>query len=139
MFKKIMAPVDLAHLGRIEHALGVTADLAKHYGAEVVYVSVTTGAPSKVAHNPKEFGEKLDAFAAREAETHAIKASGHVAMAHDPTTDVDDALLKAAGDTGADLVVMASHKPGLAEYFWPSNGGKLAAHTGLSVMLVRDA
>ena len=60
-------------------------------------------------------------------------------IAHDPTTDVDDALLKAVDETGADLVVMASHKPGLAEYFWPSNGGKLAGHTGVSVMLVRDA
>ena len=51
----------------------------------------------------------------------------------------NDEFVKAVEDTGADLVIMASHKPGLAEYFWPSNGGKLASHSGVSVLLVRDA
>jgi nucleotide-binding universal stress UspA family protein len=59
-------------------------------------------------------------------------------VSHDPTVDVDDALMKAVSETGADLVVMASHVPGLADYIWPSNGGKLAAHSSASVFVVRD-
>jgi len=50
---------------------------------------------------------------------------------------VDDALLKASRDTGADLVVMASHMPSVLDYIWPSNGGKIAEHAKCSVMVVR--
>ena len=139
MFQRILAPVDLAHLGTLERALKVTAEEAKHHGAPVTYVSVTAAAPGPLAHNPDEFREKLEAFARGQAESHGIDATAHAVFSHDPTTDVDDALMKAIDDVGADLVIMASHKPGLAEYFWPSNGGKIASHSDASVFVVRDS
>jgi nucleotide-binding universal stress UspA family protein len=139
MFRRIMAPVDLNHLNRIERAIDVTVDEARHHGAHVDFVMVTAATPGKLGHNPDEVRGKLEAFVAAQREAHGIDASGHLIVSHDPSTDVDDALLKAVKDTGADLVIMASHKPGLAEYFWPSNGGKLASHSSVSVLLVRDA
>ncbi|WP_397542075.1 universal stress protein [Roseovarius salis] len=138
MFKKIMTPVDLAHQGDLKKALQCSADLAKHYGAEVVYVGVTAATPSATAHNPQEFAEKLEAFVANEAEQHGIKAKADTIVSHDPSTDVDDALLKAVKDTGADLVVMASHVPNVLDYIWPSNGGKMAEHADCTVMVVRS-
>ena len=54
MFKKIMTPVDLAHQGDLKKALSVTADLAKHYGASVVFVGATSPSPSSTAHSPEE-------------------------------------------------------------------------------------
>ena len=137
MFKKIMAPFDLAHQESLQKALQCTADLAKHYDAEVVYVGVTAPTPSKTAHTPAEYATKLDAFAQTQATEHGITASASTVISHDPTTDVDDALLKATSDTGADLVVMASHIPTLMDYVWPSNGGKIAEHANCSVMVVR--
>lgn len=139
MFKTIMVPVDLGHLPRIDRALQAAADLAKHYGAALTYVSITAATPTPLAHNPKEFATKLEAFAAEDGAKRGVTPKAHTMIAHDPTTEMDDVLVKAVDETGADLVVMASHKPGLADYFWPSNGGKLATHTGVSVMLVRDA
>jgi len=139
MFKTIMVPIDLGHLPKIDRALATAADLAKHYGAELTYVSVTAATPGPLAHNPKEFATKLEAFAKEDGGKRGVVPKAHSMVAHDPTTDVDDVLIKAVDEIGADLVVMASHKPGFAEYFWPSNGGKLAGHTGVSVMLVRDA
>ena len=138
VFKKIMAPVDLAHSGHLEKALQCTADLAKHYGAEVVYVGVTAPTPSATAHNPAEYAEMLSAFAAAQSSKHGINASADPVISHDPTTDVDDALLRATRDTGADLVVMASHIPNVLDYVWPSNGGKIAEHAKCSVFVVRD-
>lgn len=139
MFKTVMVPVDLGHLPKIERALATAADLAAHYRARLVYVSVTAPTPGPLAHNPQEFKAKLEAFAKEDGEKRGASPEAHMMIAHDPTIDVDDVLLKAVDETGADLVVMASHKPGFADYFWPSNGGKLAGHTGVSVMLVRDA
>lgn len=137
MFQKIMAPVDLAHVERLGTALDCAADLAKHWGVPIVYVGVTSSAPSKLAHNPEEFGQKLGAFAEQQAAKHGVEASAHAAIAHDPTTEIDDALMRAIGETGADLVVMASHVPNVMDYIWPSNGGKLAEHAKCSVMVVR--
>lgn len=138
MFNRIMAPVDLAHTERLEGALECAADLAKHYNVPITYVGVTSTAPSQLAHNPDEFGRKLGAFAEAEAAKYGVKSSAHTAIAHDPTTEIDDALMRAIDDTGADLVVMASHVPGVMEYVWPSNGGKLAEHASCSVMVVRS-
>lgn len=137
MFKRIMAPVDLAHVERLGGALACAADLSKHYGAPITYVGVTSSAPSKLAHNPEEFAQKLQAFAEGEAHKHGVDATAHAAIAHDPTTEVDDALMRAIEETGADLVVMASHVPDVIDYIWPSNGGKLAEHAKCSVMVVR--
>jgi len=137
MFKRIMAPVDLAHIERLTRALDCAADLAKHYDVPITYVGVTSTAPSGLAHNPKEFDQKLQAFLRGEIERHGVNASAHTAIAHDPPTEVDDALMAAIDETGADLVVMASHMPDVIDYIWPSNGGKLAEHANCSVMVVR--
>jgi nucleotide-binding universal stress UspA family protein len=137
LFKRIMAPVDLAHLERLGAALDCAADLAKHYRVPITYVGVTSTVPGKLAHTPEEFGQKLARFAQAQAEKHGVEATGHTAIAHDPTTEVDDALMRAIDETGADLVVMASHVPDAMDYIWPSNGGKLAEHAKCSVMVVR--
>ena len=137
MFNKIMVPVDLAHLESLGRALQCAADLARVQNAEVSYVGVTTETPGKLGHTPAEYEEKLKAFALGQSEVHGHKSSHHVMIAHDPTTNVDDALIKAVKQTGADLVVMGTHKPGIGDYLWPSNGGKIAAHSDASVFLVR--
>jgi len=137
VYSKIMVPVDLAHAGRLDKALQTAADLANHYNAEAVYVGVTATTPSTVAHTPQEFKAKLNSFAADEAGKHGHKASGHMIIANDPTIDVDNALMRAVGEIGADLVVMASHVPNLADYVWPSNGGQVASHSKASVFIVR--
>ena len=132
-----MAPVDLSHVDGLRRALDCAADLARHYQAPITYVGVTAAAPSDLARNPEEFDQKLKSFVADEVKTHGVEGSAHTAIAHDPTTEVDDALLRAIDETGADLVVMASHVPSLIDYVWPSNGGKLAEHAKCSVMVVR--
>lgn len=137
MFKSILVPVDLAHEDTLGMTLQCAADLARMHGAKVCYLGATTATPSKMGHTPEEFGKKLEAFANAQAKTHGHTATHKVVIAHDPTTDIDDTLLQAVKDSGADLVVMASHKPGLADYIWPSNGGKIAAHAEASVFLVR--
>ncbi len=137
MFRTIMMPVDLGHLETQSKALQCAADLAGRHGATVCYVGVTTGTPSKLGHTPEEYEARLADFAQEQGGKHGQATSHRVMIAHDPTTDIDDVLLDAVTQTGADLVVMATHKPGLGDYLWPSNGGKVAAHAEASVFLVR--
>ena len=138
MYSRIMVPVDLAHADRLTKSLDTARDLAKLYGAELVYVGVSAATPSSVAHNPKEFATKLEAFAQSEAaKAEGLTARAHAVTSHDPTTDLDPTLMKAIDDTGADLVVMASHVPNVTDYVWASNAGTVAGHAKVPVMIVR--
>lgn len=137
MYRKIMVPVDLAHLPQIAKAIDTAADLARLYGASIAFVSVTAETPSAIAHNPVEFAQTLEAFARSEATRLGVETSARAYTATDPTIDIDRTLIGAVEDTGADLVVMASHKPGVADYFWAAHGARLATNTAISVFLVR--
>lgn len=137
MFKKILIPIDLSHAEKLEKAISTGAYLASPDDIPVVFAAITTTAPGPVAHNPEEFREKLDAFAAETGRKHGIQSSGHAVFTHDPSIDLETGILKAVHDTGADLVVMATHIPNLADHFWPSNGGRVANHADVSVFLVR--
>ncbi len=137
MFQSIMVPVDLAHLDQLTRAREIAAGVARQSGATVTYVGVTTSAPSPVAHTPEEFAAKLDAFAAAEAEAHGHTAAAKAITSHDPSIDLNDTLLNAATDLGADLIVIASHIPTLADHLWPSHGGQIAKRATASVFVVR--
>lgn len=139
MYSCIMVPVDLMHVDKLGKALRVAADLAGLYGAPVRYVGVTSSAPGPLAHTPAEYAAKLEAFAAAQSAQFGHAASALPMISHDPTADLEDALLKAIAQTGADLVVMASHIPGVADRVWPSNGGGIASRSKASVLVVRDA
>lgn len=139
MYSKIMVPVDLGHVDKLGKALGIASQMARISGAEVVYVGVTGTAPSGVAHTPEEFAAKLDAFAVEQAEASGHAASGHAMVSHDPAADLERTLTKAVEETGADLVVMATHVPGALDMFGPNHGGELARHSKISVFLVRGA
>ncbi len=132
-----MAPVDLGHLDRIRKALAASADLATHYRIPVCYVGVTTAAPGPIAHTPREFTAKLKRFAEDQAATHGIETEAKACISHDPSVDLEDTLMKAIEEIGADLVVAGSHVPGFADHIFASHSGYLAAHTSISVFIVR--
>jgi nucleotide-binding universal stress UspA family protein len=137
MYRKIMVPVDLAHLERLEKAITTATDLARHYGIPICFVGVTAETPTEVAHTPKEFAEKLEAFGATQSKTHNLDIDTAAYPSHDPAVDLDDTLIAAAKENGADLIVMASHVPGLPEHIFASNAGAVAAHAEVSVFVVR--
>nr|WP_255553691.1 universal stress protein [Maritimibacter sp. DP1N21-5] len=133
-----MMAIDLAHVDKQGRALQVATDLAGHYGAELTFVGVTGAEPGALGHNPEEYADRLATFATEQAERTGLTTFSHAVTSHDPSTEMDDALLKAAKDLKPDLIVMQSHIPALVDYVWPSNGGKVAAHASCSIMVVRD-
>lgn len=137
MYQKIMVPVDLAHIERLQKAISTATDLAKHYGIPICIVGVTAETPTEVAHTPKEFAEKLTAYGAGQSKEHGVTIDTAVYPSHDPAVDLDNTLITAAKENGADLIVMASHVPGLPEHIFASNAGAVASHAGVSVFVVR--
>lgn len=137
MYKNLIVPVDMEHIDKLQKSLDIAADLAKYYDAEACYAGITSAAPSGIAHNPDEFRQKLETFAQQQSGKYGHRTSAKAIVSHDPSVDMDERLLEAINATGADLVVMASHIPGMADHFWSSHGSTVASRAGVSVFLVR--
>lgn len=137
MYKKIVVPVQLAHVEKLDKAIATAADLGKHYGASLFVVGITAPAADEVSHNPEEFSEKLEQFADEQSGTYGVAFTPHTIVTADPATELDSRLDEYIHEIGADLVVMGSHVPGFREYVFASNAGFLASHTDVSVFVVR--
>ena len=139
MYRKILVPIDLAHTDKIPKTLSTAIDIAKHYNATLCYVSVTSSAPSSVAHTPEELADKLSTFAKEQGQAHGIDTDSKVISTPDTAVELHDRLLEAIRDTGADLVVMASHPPGIGDklHIIHSNGANIVKHSDVSVFIVR--
>ncbi len=137
MYKAIAVPVDLEHTEKLTKALATAADLSKVYSIPVHYVAVTAATPGRVAHNPQEFAQKLQAFAEEQGAKFGVRVNSKAVTSHDPAVDVDKAIQRAVKEIGADLVVMASHIPGVVEHLISSNAGYFASHSDASVFVVR--
>ncbi len=137
IFNHIMIPVDLVHKDKQQKALAVAGELAKLHGAKVHVVSVGGDLPGSLGHNPKEFGDLLDVFAAGLRDEYGADVEAYPITANDPSVDTTRKLMQAIEDIGADLVIMASHQPGVMEHIFSSHGGYIAQHAKCSVFVVR--
>jgi len=132
-----MLPVDLQHTESLDKAIKVAADLVKLYQAELIFVGVTGNVPGSIASDYSEFVIALETFAATHAKRHDILIASKGIASLDVAAELDTILVDAAAEIQADLIVMASHIPGLADYVFSSNAGYLANHAKLSVFVVR--
>ena len=137
MFAKIMVPIDLGHLDDLSRALAVAAQLARSYNAEVIYVGVYGNLPTEAVPPAQEYSATLKAFSEKQAAAHGITTTSVPVFSHDPQAELTSALLSAAADAKADVIVMASHIPGWAEHIFHSNAGYVASHAPISVFIVR--
>ena len=138
MFNRILVPIDMNNVDKLTKALDLAAQTAKQNDATVVYVGVVDAIPTTPEH---AMGEKLkallDDFAADQADTHGIKASDHIALRGDLHMNVGSDIIDAARQTNCDLIIMASHVPGIKEHIFSSNAGYVASHAPMSVYVVR--
>ncbi|MEL6998720.1 MAG: universal stress protein [Paracoccaceae bacterium] len=137
MFAKIMLPVDLAHADGLGKSIDMATEIAKSHGASLTLVGVTGTGPSSVASTPQAYAEKLNGFATDLAGKSGVSVAAKSIQDNDVTADLGGVLVDTANDMDADLIVMASHVPGMLEHVFASNAGYVAAHAKCSVAVVR--
>ncbi|HMB48747.1 MAG TPA: universal stress protein [Afifellaceae bacterium] len=141
MFKTILVPVDISQLESAVHALSLAKDMAKARGGKIVLLNVIEEVPNYIAAeipaavftNSAEHTEtELTAFAEREGvagDAEIVIRRGHAARD----------ILEFATERSADMIVMASHDPGFADYFLGSVAGHVVRHAHCSVLVARAA
>jgi nucleotide-binding universal stress UspA family protein len=136
MFKKIVVPVDFSH-----HKTGVDmVELAKKLGgddAKILIVHVMHDLPNYAAFNiPEEVIEKAGESARQELEDLA-RDTGVKTKPQLRHGAPGPCILDAAEDFEADLIIIASHKPDLTDYFLGSTASRVVRHAQCPVLVVR--
>jgi nucleotide-binding universal stress UspA family protein len=140
MFKTILVPIDLAEPETAEPALVQAVELAQGSGGTVRLVSVRSLVPVTYmefvpatfdTEQQEELEAKLAEIAAR-LDLPAERVSTKVRLG-----SVCNEVLDEADATGADLVVVGSHRPTMATYLLGSNAATIVRHAKCSVLVVR--
>jgi len=139
MIETILVPIDISETEAGATALKLARDLAKTYGSKIVLLNVVEQLPGYVASQlPAGLEEKTRTDAvnrlqeiARENEV-AETAQTVVRQGH-PSTEI----LEHAKESGAEMIVIASHDPGLADYFLGSVAARVVRHAHCSVLVTR--
>lgn len=136
MYKNIILPIDLGHKERAG-AMLTAAKAVADKDARFFLVHVIDQVPAYIASQlPEELHRDRLRIAATELEKLAAGAgvNATVVTAHGHAADN---ILKAADDNGADIIIIASHKPGFQDYLIGSTAGRVVRHSKCSVLVIR--
>jgi len=139
--KTILLPVDIFHPTGWEKALDHAVSLARQHGAALHVLSVIPdfGMPMVGSFFPKDFSKN----ALGETEQKLAEfVSAHVPDGIDVTPHVKHGniykeILAGADAIGADMIVMASHRPEMQDYLLGPNVARVVRHARQSVCVIR--
>ncbi len=135
MYKTILVPIDIAHMEEGKAILEMARQHADENG-RIVLLNVVQEIPSWAAVNlPSGMIEKN--MVSSKEELKALAGD-------DPRIEIQvreghsyDTILEVCNDLPADLVIIASHRPDLQDYFLGSTAARVVRHAQCSVLVVR--
>jgi len=136
MFKTILVPIDMAHIAEGKAVI----DLARHQaaeGAQIILLNVVEEIPTWAASAiPADIIDRTKETSRNELEALA-KAAGPGVEARIRSGQPYNTILDEATSSGADLIIIQSHRPGLQDYLLGSTAAKVVRHATCSVLVVR--
>lgn len=139
--KTLLLPVDIFHPTGWEKALEHAVSLAGHYDAALHVLTVIPdfGMPMVGSFFPKDFSK--NALVDTKANL-ARFVSDNVPDGIDVTPHVKHGtiykeILAAADVIGADMIVLASHRPEMRDYLLGPNAARVVRHARQSVCVIR--
>ena len=136
MYKTILVPIDLAHVEQGKPMIDVAKALADK-GAAIILVYVVEDVPARVtAELPSGAHKKILEHAQSELDAMAslagLEVDAVIREGHPPT-----AIIAVAEEKGADLIIVASHRPDWHDYLLGSTAARVVRHAQCSVLVVR--
>ena len=136
MPKTIIVPVALAQIEKVHAMLEVAKQLGGEDG-EIVLVTVIEEVPGYIA---AELPAGLLESAAEDARAEMRKIGRDAGMelpVEVRTGNPASGILAVANERHADVIVIASHRPGLQDYFLGSTAARVVRHATCSVHVIR--
>jgi len=133
MYRNILVPVAGDHGGTTDRAISAAKVLADE-GAKITALTVVEAIPGYVA-------AELPHDLVSSRREHALESLREfVGEGMEPVVLVGHAartIIDHAADHGVDCIVIASHRPGLSDYFLGSTAAHVVRHAPCSVHVVR--
>ncbi len=139
MIRKILIPIDVAADDPGREAMALAKELAANHYAKLVLLTVRETMPGYVSiHMPEGLEEKMAAAVSDRlneiAEKNGMPDSAEKLVRNgNPAAEI----LEVAEETDADMIVISSHDPGVADYFIGSVAARVVRHAHCSVLVVR--
>ncbi|MBB4039758.1 nucleotide-binding universal stress UspA family protein [Microvirga flocculans] len=140
MFKTILVPVDLGEVEAARPAIDKAVELATSSGGSLRLIYVRAIVPvTYMEFMPPAFDQEQQS----EAEAKLADVAAGVGLPSDRVSavvrlgSVYAEVLDEAEKTGADLIVVGSHRPTMATYLLGSNAATIVRHAKSSVLVVR--
>ncbi len=135
MYKTILVPIDVAHSEESKAII----DMARHHAdddSRIIILNVVEEIPKwaavslpagMIAKNMAENKAALAKLGEGDGRIEVMIREGHSY----------DTILDVCNDLPADLVIIASHRPELQDYFLGSTAARVVRHAQCSVLVVR--
>lgn len=141
MFARILLPVDLEEESSWEKAIPAVLALRETFGSELHVLTITPEWPKGMYRLslPANFEQQLAASAAAGLDTFLREhmPEGLSVTRHVKVGSVYRMILETAADIAADLIVMVSHRPEMADYLIGANASRVVRHAEVSVLVIR--
>jgi len=133
MFSSILVAVDILDPDFAAVAFERARRMAERDSARLTVISVVPAWPDDLAKVPGDYKPRLEAWIDRRRGdtevTPLVRVGG----------SISGRIMEVVSETGADLVVMASHNPRMTDYLIGSNAAHVALHAPCSVLVHRAA
>lgn len=142
MFNTILVAIDLNDPNSRDKALGQAVQLARASGGTLHLLTIVpdVGMPLVETFFPANYEQHALEAAKEELDTLAreVLPEGMPHEQHVMLGQITSHIVEAAQKTGADLIVMASHDPDLAQNFLiGGHAGKVVRRSPVSVLVIR--
>ncbi len=136
MYQTILVPIDMAHVAEGKSNIDIAVQHAAP-DADIILLNVVEEIPTwAAAELPGGLMEKSIESSRGELQTIASasdkKMEVEVRTGHSHST-----ILEVAKEKAADLIIIASHRPGFQDYFLGSTAAKVVRHANCSVLVIR--
>lgn len=135
MYNHILIPVALDHEHPPAEALSVARRLLAE-GGRITALNVLEPVPGFVAQYLPDIDHRQQVEDTRARIAEALGGAADVSIDID-TGNAGRVICDHAGDVGADLIVIASHRPGLQDYFLGSTAARVVRHAQCAVHVLR--
>jgi nucleotide-binding universal stress UspA family protein len=136
MYQTILVPIDLAHAERGKAMIDIAKKLGGK-GTRITLMNVIEDIPSYVAVElPGGMIKQMGENAKNELEDMA-KAAGISTEVEVHAGRPATAILNTSENLAAELIIIASHRPGLQDYLLGSTASRVVRHAKCSVLVMR--
>ena len=140
MFKNILVAIDLADDTQNDTLLRAAAEIANAGNSDVYLLHIVPSAPPHVSQFLPKSYEKAT-FKRIQKELIALAENCDLKDIKDASVRSGDAyheILAYANKIGANLIIVASHRPHLSDYLLGTTAARIVRHASCSTLVIRQ-